>query len=145
MEYPVKGILIESKRAAEEELLKFLLVKEPILIRVKLDDQVSKRFDLFRNTVPHLSNQKSIKSSEDTLGKFGDADVDTEGALTLSHVLEQYLNLLVAHIEVFVSDLLNALLELIQGHHFCALRIYQLLEGLLCQISAFHKLLRQFQ
>lgn len=60
-------------------------------------------------------------------------------------MLEQYLNLLVAHIEVVVLDLLDALLELGQGHHFCAFRIYQLLEGLNGQISAFHKLLSQFE
>jgi undecaprenyl pyrophosphate phosphatase UppP len=58
--------------------------------------------------------------------------------LALSHMFEQYLNLLVAHIEVVVLDLLDALLELVQRHHFCAFRIYQLLEGLLSQISALH-------
>jgi hypothetical protein len=60
-------------------------------------------------------------------------------------MFEQYLNLLVAHIEVVVLDLLDALLELVQGHHFCAFRIYQLLEGLLSQISALHKLLSQLE
>lgn len=58
-------------------------------------------------------------------------------------MFEQYLDLLVAHIEVVVLDLLDALLELSQGHHFCAFRIYQLLEGLLSQISALSKLLSQ--
>ena len=145
MENSVESIVIESKRTAEEELLKFLPIKETVLVWVKLYDQVAKWFHLFDNTVPHLSDQKSIKCSVDPLCKFGDAEVDPESALTLSHMLEQYLHLLVAHIEVVVSDLLEALLELIQGHHFCALRIYQLLEGLLCQISGFHKLLCQFK
>jgi hypothetical protein len=58
-------------------------------------------------------------------------------------MFEQYLDLLVAHIEVVVLDLLDALLELSQGHHFCAFGIYQFLEGLLSQISALSKLLSQ--
>lgn len=67
MEDSVERVLIESKRAAEEELLELLKLKEAISVAIELHDQFAERFHLLRNTVSHLCDQKGVKCSKDSL------------------------------------------------------------------------------
>jgi hypothetical protein len=86
------------------------------------------------NAITHSLNKEGIEGSEHFLGELGDANVDAEGALDLGHRLEKDLNFFIAHLEVLIPDLLNALLELGQTHHLKVSGVYQPLELLLIQV-----------
>jgi hypothetical protein len=136
--YSLEHLSFESKLAFEEHGLKLRVLKESVMIGIKSLEQLVQWLHGLGNAITHSFNKEGIKGSENLLGELGDANVDTEGALDLCHRLEKDLYFLIAHLEVLIPDLLDALLELSQAHHLKVCGVYQPLELLLIQVPGLH-------
>ena len=134
----LEHLSLESDLALQEHSFNFRVLKEAILIGIVTLKQFVEWLHRLGNTVTHSFNQEGIKGSKHLLGELGDADVDTEGSLYLGDRLEQEFYFLTAHLEVFVSNLLDAFLKLSQAHHLKMSGVNQPLELLLSQIASFY-------
>ena len=134
----MEHLSFECELAFEEHGLKLRVLKKSIMIGINSLKQLVQWLHGFGNAITHSLNKEGIECSEYLFGELGDANVDTECALDLCHRLEKDLHFLIAHLEVLIPDLLDALLELSQAHHLKVCGVYQPLELLLIQVPGLH-------